>query len=328
MVRRGGGTARIVDRRDTDRLRRGRVYLIHMEALRHNPGDMVLERRCAELALELGRYGDARSYLTDLLDRRRERTLRGRAASELEELLGRCRHGQTRYDDAERSFRRAIEQDPARISCYTSLARLLRVDLRRDEDADAAIRAMVERNPESALAYIDRWRYAGVRTAGRPGRHPEGPGAGPRGPRGAARRRHRQRAGTGSGRGASPLGEGLGLDPGNAALAVGLARLEVREGHLDRAEAVLRRADRVNASVDLAFELAEVLIFQGKIEGDDQAEGYLARLRDAGFGETLVRFLEAEILVQETELGRGDRPDRAGPGRVAALPPARRRGST
>ena len=48
---------------------RDRVYLIHTEALRHNPGDIALERRCAELALDLGRYGDAQSYLIGLLDR-------------------------------------------------------------------------------------------------------------------------------------------------------------------------------------------------------------------------------------------------------------------
>ena len=152
--------ARLVDRRDPDGLRRGRVYLIRAEALRHNPGDAALStRQCAELALELGRYGDALSYLTGLLNRL-GKDARGRAASELEELLGRCLRGQSRYDEAAHAFRRAIERDPARSSCYAHLARLLRVDLRRDEEADAAIRAMVERNPESALAYIGRWRYA------------------------------------------------------------------------------------------------------------------------------------------------------------------------
>ena len=39
--------ARIVGRRDPDGLRRGRVYLIRAEALRHNPGDAALERASA-----------------------------------------------------------------------------------------------------------------------------------------------------------------------------------------------------------------------------------------------------------------------------------------
>ena len=176
----------------------------------------------------------------------------------------------------------------------------MRADLRRDEEADAAIRAMVERNPESALAYIDRWRYAQeFAPPGDPGDIRRALELGPDDPE------VRLAAAIASEQGQDPAAarvqweKGWALDPGNASLAVGLARLEVREGHLDRAEAVLRRADRVHSSLDLAFELAEVLIFQGKIEGDDQAEGYIARLRDAGFGETLVRFLEAEVLVQK-----------------------------
>ena len=80
-----------------------------------------------------------------------------------------------------------------------------------------------------------------------------------------------------------------------------LARLETRDGHLDRAESVLRQADQANPSLDLAFELAETLIAQNKIDGKDQAAGYIARLRDAGLGETLVRYLEAQILYQRKQ---------------------------
>ena len=89
MARPGGWYARIVDRREMSNVGRERVYLIHMEALRHNPGDMELGRRCAELALDLGRYGDARSYLTELIDRPGTDS-GGRVASDLEELQGRC----------------------------------------------------------------------------------------------------------------------------------------------------------------------------------------------------------------------------------------------
>ena len=80
-----------------------------------------------------------------------------------------------------------------------------------------------------------------------------------------------------------------------------LAQLETRDGHLDRAESVLRQADQANPSLDMAFELAETLIAQNKIDGKDQAAGYIARLRDAGLGETLVRYLEAQILYQRKQ---------------------------
>src|SRR5262249_47036846 len=59
--------ARVVEERDLERRRRDHVYLVHEEALRHNPGDRELERKCAELALELKRYSDARGHLKDLL---------------------------------------------------------------------------------------------------------------------------------------------------------------------------------------------------------------------------------------------------------------------
>ena len=90
--------------------------------------------------------------------------------------------------------------------------------------------------------------------------------------------------------------KGIKLDPKNIAFSLNLARLETREGHLDQAESVLRQADQANPSLDLAFELAETLIAQNKIDGKDEAASYIARLRDAGLGDTLVRYLEAQVL--------------------------------
>ena len=292
--------ARIVDRRDTDQRRRDRVYLIHMEALRHNSGDMELGRRCAELALDLGRYGDARSYLTELIDRLGTDS-GGRVTSDLEELLGRCYRGQARFDEAERSFREAIEHDPARISCYMSLARLLRVDLRRGEAADAEIRSMVGKNPESRPGLRQALAVrAGIRAAGRPGRRPEGPGTGPRRPRGAARRRPGVRAGTGSRPGRESTGRRAGGSiPECRTWPSAWPAWRCGTGISTGPRPSCGERSRPRRPCDLAFELAEVLIFRGKIEGDDQAEGIIARLRAAGFGETLVRFLEAEILFQE-----------------------------
>ncbi len=109
--------------------------------------------------------------------------------------------------------------------------------------------------------------------------------------------------------------KGFKLDPKNAAFALGLARLETREGHLDRAEAVLRQAYQANPSLDLAFVLAETLIVQDKIDGKDQAADYIALLRNAGLGDTLVRYLEAEILVPARRSGPRRSPGSRWPGR-------------
>src|SRR4051794_5190715 len=51
--------ARLVDQRTPQQRGRAQVYLIYEEALRFNPGDPQLERKCADLAFELKRYGDA-----------------------------------------------------------------------------------------------------------------------------------------------------------------------------------------------------------------------------------------------------------------------------
>src|SRR5579885_1890508 len=58
--------ARLVDREGVDRRRLERSYLISRQALPHNPDDRALKRRCAELAMELGRPGDAVELLDEL----------------------------------------------------------------------------------------------------------------------------------------------------------------------------------------------------------------------------------------------------------------------
>ncbi len=81
-----------------------------------------------------------------------------------------------------------------------------------------------------------------------------------------------------------------------------LATVEKQDGHLDRAEAVLRRAFEARPVGVLAFELADNLIAQDKkIDGKDGAADLIARLRAAGLGDTLVRFLEAEILFRQKD---------------------------
>ncbi len=223
--------ARVADRRDVYRRERDRVYLIHAEALRYDPDDVTLGRRCAELAVELGRYGDAAAHLEHLLRRSGAEALDRRTSAELRERLARCHRELNHPLEAARSYREAIADDPARVSAYAGLARLLRSDLRQAEGADEEIQEMVERNPKSARAAIERWRYA--RDFAAPGDPadiaralelaPEDVEvrlaaalAAEQGPDPAAARVHWEK--------------GWGLDPGNMALALGLARLEAPRG--------------------------------------------------------------------------------------------------
>jgi tetratricopeptide (TPR) repeat protein len=288
--------ARVVDRQNLDSQRRQRVFLVHEEAFRRNPDDPILERRCADLALEVGRYNEAQFHLKNLLDKGQ---VPDADRAELEDLLGQSERGATRYLGAERWFLRALEHDPRRIACYDRLARLRRNDLRRYETADAAIEAMVTMNRTAGLAYVYRWRYSqqfsppadasDIQNALRLA--PEDPEV-----LLTAAIASEQKSDEASAR--VFYEKGCKRDPKNVALVLGLARLETRERHLDRAELVLRQGFDVNPAVALVVALAETLIFQEKIDAKGGAREWMARLGDAGLSDTFVRFLEAEILVQ------------------------------
>jgi cellulose synthase operon protein C len=289
--------ASVVDRRIADRRKLERNFLVHEEALRHEPGDAKLLRRCADLALELGRYHDAHRHFSGLL---LTGQATGAALAELEDLVGQCESGMGHYAEAEQQFVRALELDAGRVSCYDRLARLRRTYLRQVEAADATIEEMVAKNPKAGRAYIDRWRYfqdftppADVKDM------QKGLELAPDDPEVLLTAGVASEAKADAAAARAYFEKGFKLDPKNLALALGLARLETRERHIDGAEKVLRRALEANPSVVLEFMLAENLIIQGKIDGKDQAGDYIARLRNAGLADTYVRYLEAEIPFQQ-----------------------------
>ncbi|MGP0065145.1 MAG: tetratricopeptide repeat protein [Isosphaeraceae bacterium] len=291
--------ARVVDQRDAERRRLERVFLVHEEALRYNPGDGKLERRCADLALELGRFKDAHRHFTGL---RETSQPTGAGLAELEDLLGQCESGMTRHEQAEQLFLQAIEHDPRRVACYDRLARLRRAELRRTEAAERTIREMIAKNPDAGRAYIFRWRYA--QEYAPPADAKDIQKALELGPDDlevllTAAVASEQKPDLASAR--LYWEKGQKLDPKSVAFALGLARLEVREDHLDRAEAVLRQAFEAKPSLELAFELAYNLILQDKVDGKDQADGYITKLRNAGLGNTYVAYLEVSVLFQRKQ---------------------------
>jgi len=322
--------ARVVDQRHSDRQGRAHVFVVHEQALRYNPSDSALQRRCADLALELGRYIDAQGHLANLV-KKVPRDSHGQPdgqpaaaeLAELEDLLGQCDRGLTRYEDAVKRFLGALEHDPHKVDCYDRLARLRRTGLRQIEAADGTIREMVAKNPEAARAYMYRWRYS----------QEFDPPADDGDIAKALKLAPDDSEVLFAAAVASELKEdaararlywekGFKLDPKNVNFTLGLAQLEARESgrqpdlesanagtagmaaeaarqHRDRAEAVLRQGYQANPSPRLAFELAETLIIQDKVDGKDQAGDYIARLQSAGLGDTYVRYLEAEILFQK-----------------------------
>src|SRR5271157_2385517 len=301
--------ARVRDEVTTDSRRRDQVYLVYEEALRYNPGDPALERRCVDLALELrpARTTDAKRHLKVLLTQAAEKLEQGTEVSsaamelaELKELEGKCLLLESDFEAAANAFNEAISYDPTRLFCYVQRARLDRSELHKDpKDADDEIEWMVANNPESGPAHLYRFRYASEFRPPAPDSDikkalelaPDDPEVLLTAAQAAEQKKDPAAA-------RAYLEKGLKLHPQNADFPIALARLEARAGHLDQAESVLRQADQANPSLDLAFELAETLIAQNKLDDKDQAAGYIARLRAAGAGDTLVRYLEAKILYQ------------------------------
>ena len=255
--------------------------------------------------MELGRFGDAQRLLSELLDEVLADSKRPSAVNEraeLEDLLGQCVYGLGKHQEAEQWFVRAIEHDPHRVDSYDRLAQLRRRDLRQEELAASTIRDLIAKNPRSGRAYVYRWRYArefappadardlakGLELA-----------ADDREVLIAAAMASEQKRDMATMR--SYLEKGCQLDAKDLRFATNLARLEKREGHVNQAVAVLRRAFAARPVAGLAFELADTLVLQGKIEGKDGADELMDLLRRTGFGDTLVRFLEAESLVQKSK---------------------------
>jgi cellulose synthase operon protein C len=263
-------------------------------------------RRCADLATEMKRYTDAQRLLTKV-DKKIPRDSRDQPAAtdrcalaELEDLQGQCDVGQNRLDDAERFFKKALEHDAGRVSCYDRLARLRRSELRRNEAADGTVEKMVAKNPEAGRSYLYRWRYKREFSPPADARDlKKALELAPNDPEVllSAAAESELKPDTAAAR--VYFEKGFELDPKNLALALGLAGLESRERHDDRAEKVLRRAKSANPCVAVILTLAETLIGQGKIDGKDQAGDFIARLRYLGLGDSFVPYLEARVLFQQ-----------------------------
>jgi predicted Zn-dependent protease len=288
--------ARVVDQQAPEGPGRAQVYLIHEQALGFNPGDPQLERKCAELALELQRFSDARRHLRALLP---EDSPGKPADAILEDLLGQCARGEAKFAEAEDWFRKAIAHGPGQADTYDRLARMLRTELRKPDEADQLIESMVKANPKSARAYLNRWRY---RTEFQPPADPrdvqQALQLGPDDPDVllAAAVVSEQKRDLAAAR--EHLRKGLKLAPKSTAFPILLAQLELRDGHPDRAETVLREAAKANPNRELWYLLADVLISEGKIDGEDQAVDYINRLRNSGLSEGYVQLLEARTSFQ------------------------------
>src|SRR5271157_1657947 len=289
--------ARIADERTKEPRGRERVFLVNEEALRKNPDDGKLERRCAELAIELDRQNDARRHLIHLNNAIQADPEKAAEAAELEDLLGQCDQPESKFAEAERHYRKSIALDPTRVVTFDRLARLFRQDVKQPEAADRAIEEMLKANPKSALAHVNRWRY----------RREFGPAADGSditqalklGPEEAevliaAAELARQSKDLVGAR--KHVDRGLDRHPETAGFYQMAADLELADNHPDRAEAILRRGvAAVPSNAPLKMMLAETLISENKLDGEEGAISWIERLRRLGLAPGYAQYLDGRV---------------------------------
>src|SRR5208282_6301945 len=156
--------ARITDERTKNPRGRERVFLVNEEALRKNPDDRKLERRCAELAIELERHNDARRHLIHLNEAIQADPKKAAEAAELEDLLGQCDQPESKFDEAERHYRKSIALDRTRVVTFDRLARLLRQDMKNSEAAGRAIEVFHQQGVGRKVVpeLLDQFLFAAV----------------------------------------------------------------------------------------------------------------------------------------------------------------------
>ena len=125
--------ARVLDELYKDEPRRqGQVLEVYQEALRFNPEDPKLLRRCAELAMTpgLNRANDARTHWNALL-KQHVKDPADPERAEIDEKLAECFARESNFDKAVESYQEAISIDKTRITSYVNLAELGRQERAR-----------------------------------------------------------------------------------------------------------------------------------------------------------------------------------------------------
>jgi predicted Zn-dependent protease len=299
--------ALLMDRRNPGSVAKYRVYLALEDILRRAPDAELLQARCraAEIALELGRPGEARTHL--------ERVVRDNDNDpDLQDLLGQCEEAERQFDKARTAYAAALKRSPQRARTALRLAYLLRSDLnpapeaRRSSDADSVMDALVRAAPDSFEARLARCRYrqavgnlylaerdlaylreklapddiellvASAELADARGRSDEA-------------RRH--------------LELGHKHYPADARFPIGLARLELRAGTDRRPVAIEFLTEALRSAPDNAetlWTIADLFLDAGATA---EVPDLLERLKGKQLPEASIAYLHARLLAAEQDIG-------------------------
>jgi tetratricopeptide (TPR) repeat protein len=280
---------------------RPRVYEALAQATRLKPDDAAIRRQCIAVALELRRFSEARRHILVLYDPIKDTA--GDSGAELEDLLGQCDQGENNPFQAREYYSKAIKHDPGLVDAEDRLARLLRDNadelLSKPGDPDEVVKKMVDANPRSARAYLNRWLY--YRKYGPPADDQDISRALERDPDDvdvlvAAAELKAERGQLGEAR--RLIEHGLKLHPKKAAFYLLSASLENRDNQPEKAERILRQGiEAIPGSAELPFFLTDLLITQDRLDGPDGAVMWLDRLSEQSISDGAAKYLEARLEV-------------------------------
>jgi tetratricopeptide (TPR) repeat protein len=132
-----------------DNLSRVQAFTLLEQVLRLEPERKKVRRRLVPLAIAIRRFQDGKLHLQELL--------KGSPQDpELLDLLGQCHLGRGEYASAATSFRQAIDLAPAQINSYVRLATAVGDYQSSPREAQQWIDKLVQRNPRSWEAHLDR----------------------------------------------------------------------------------------------------------------------------------------------------------------------------
>ena len=283
---------------------------VYEKVLRIDPTRREIRRRVVDLAMDpvIREYSDAQTHLEVLLKSSDE----GGEKGELEYLLGRCKEGLGKPEEALAHYEEARKLAPGRIESYARIAELLRSGTVGTSDRDRADRVMdarevkdglISANGRSAPAYLARAAYRRkYNLPGAPDDLTRALELAPDEPdvllwaAAAARERNdldRARA---------LLKHGTNRHPDNVQLRGSLAELERRAGHLDEAIEGMKRAIALAPDVlGLQWSQVESLIDADRIEGPEGAVAAIQALKAKKVRPELLGYLEARVAAHQSD---------------------------
>ncbi len=284
-----------------------RAMLVLEQVLRREPTREDVRRRVVDIALSEGfkRYKDARYHLEILLKSHPD-------DGKLLAQLGLCQESEEQWEQAVKSYQKAVEKSPDRVDGYVSLARVLRGHAGDPARADKVMDDLVAANPKSGPARLERARYhdkVGRDAAARGDAESAGKrAAAARADLAEARKLTPEdadvllesaRLATDGEEPRAYLVEGLKHHPEDPRMYRSLAAVDARAGRDGEAiEQLEAGVKRLPESIELRFLLAELLVEAGRL---DDAEGHIKGLRNApSFRKEMLDYLDARVLA-----GRG-----------------------